>query len=389
MLVHMILNGQTDRRQVFAAYLHELDGGVAPKDAWQHSFGREDIYRALREYSMRRIVTMRQYKPSDQIVRAPGVAVPISAADVECTLGEVLAAQQKTAPAVQHFDRALAAAPGSGRAIVGKATAENRVPTLAAGRDATPDWFSDYMVGSQLLESRETPDRVSIDGARAALTRAAAVRGDIPNLQVLLAMAAERTQADAALSVDALMKAHAAAPVRDDYSIFLARALARAGRFADARGVLGSVIAHPHEPGARDYALSTMKQIVTAEEYVRRGAKASEVIPPDQPATDGPPPPERVHWVFRELKDAEQRTEGQLERIECAGKRVDFFVRTADGVASFHADSFDRVEFITYRTELQGTLNCGARTPADHVYVSWRPGEPEGIAVAIEFLPKE
>lgn len=389
MLVHMLLNGQTDRRQAFTAYLHELDAGVAPKDAWQHSFGREDIYRALHEYATRRVVTMRQYKPSDQIVRASGVAVPISAADVECTMAEVLAAQRKTTPAVQHFDRALAAAPGSARAIVGKATAEDRAPTVAGAPEATSDWFSDYMVGSEILESRQTPDAASIDAARAALTRAAAVRGDIPNLQVLLAMAAQRARADAAVSVDALLKAHAAAPVRDDYSIFLARALARAGRFADARGVLGSVMAHPHQQGARDFAMATMKQIVAAEQFVSRGSKASDAIPPDVPATDGPPPPARVRWVFRELKDGEQRTDGRLERIECAGTRVDFLVRTEDSVVRFHADSFDRVEFISYRTDLQGTVSCGARTPADHVYVSWTPAEPDGIAVAIEFLPKE
>ena len=387
MLVHMLLNGQTDRRQAFAAYLHELDASVAPKDAWQHSFGRDDINRALREYAMRRIVMMRQYKISDQIVRASGLAVPISAADVECTMGEVLAAQRKTAPAVQHFDRALAAVPGSARAIVGKAMAEDRAPTLAATPDASSDWFSDYMVGSGILESRQTPDLASSAAARAALARAAAVRSDVANLQVLLAMAAQRTQADAALSVDALLKAHAAAPVRDDYSIFLARALARAGRFADARGVLGTVMAHPHQPGARDFAVATMKQIVTAEQFVSRGSKASDAIPPDVPATDGPPQPEPVRWVFRELKEGEKRTEGQLERIECGAKGVAFLVRTGDGVVRFHADAFDRVEFITYRTDLEGNVSCGARTPADRVYVSWTPGEPDGIAVAVEFLP--
>jgi hypothetical protein len=387
MLVHMLLNGQTDRQQAFAAYLRELGAGAASKDAWQHNFGRDDVYRALREYATRQTVTMRQYKPSDQIVFASGVAVPISIADVECTMGEVLAAQQKTDPAMQRFDRALAAAPGSARAAVGKAAAQHHAPALPATPDASPDWFSDYMVGSQLLESRETMDRASSDAARAALTRAAAVRGEIPNLQVLLAMAAERTQEDPTLSVTALMKAHAAAPVRDDYSVFLARALARAGRFAEARGLLGSIMAHPYQPGGRDFALATMKQIVTAEQFVSRGSKASDAIPPDVPATDGPPQPERVRWVFRELKDGEQRTEGQLERIDCAGKRVDFAVRTADGVVHFHADAFDRVEFITYRTDLQGMVNCAPRTPPDHVYVSWKPGDPDGIAVAIEFLP--
>lgn len=217
MLVHMILNGQADRRQSFAAYLQELGAGTAPKDAWQHTFGRDDVYRALREYATRQTVTMRQYKPSDQIVFASGVGVPVPPADVECTLGEVLAAQQNTAAAVQRFDRALAAAPGSARATVGKAAAE----------------------------------------------------------------------------------------------------------------------------------------------------------------------------LFRELKAGEQRTEGQLERIDCAGKGIEFLVRTGDGVIRFHADAFDRVEFITYRTDLEGKVNCGARTPADRVYVSWTPGSPDGTAVAVEFLPKE
>jgi hypothetical protein len=53
----------------------------------------------------------------------------------------------------------------------------------------------------------------------------------------------------------------------------------------------------------------------------------------------------------------------------------------------------DAVDFISYRKSLTGAVSCGARTPPDHVYVTWRevsgsPGGVKGRAVAVEFLPK-
>jgi hypothetical protein len=95
--------------------------------------------------------------------------------------------------------------------------------------------------------------------------------------------------------------------------------------------------------------------------------------------------------LLRKLEAGEQRTEGVLERIECGNKEsATFHVTGPDGFSEFWAARMADVDFITYRDDLQGTVNCGRLKEPARVYVTWRSGdtaEAEKIAVAIEFLP--
>jgi len=387
LLVHMLLHGQPDRRPTFAGYTRELSTGAAPEAAWQHHFGNDDVYKAVRLYAGRSLMSARQYTLSDQIVRAPAVAVPIAPHDLETTLAEVLSAEARSDLAAERFDRALALQPGSARASVGKAHARAAVPRLIATTGTPPDWLGDYMIGATLLEHSEAIDRASLEAARAALGRVVVARPELPNAYVLLAMASDKVDGDPKAAVDALTKAHVAVPARDDYTITLAHALMRTGDFAGARSVLGGVLAHPHLPGARDMAIAAMGQVVAAEQRAATRASDAARAAQDTPSSTVAEPAE-PQPVFRKVGAGEQRVEGQLQRIDCSPKRIEFIVDVGDRVAHFRAAKMEQVEFITYRTDLQGSVACGARTPADPVYVTWRPGELDGTVVAIEFVPR-
>ncbi len=96
--------------------------------------------------------------------------------------------------------------------------------------------------------------------------------------------------------------------------------------------------------------------------------------------------------LFRNLRPGEQRLEGTLENIDCvAGKGVTFQVRSGAAVVAVTSPDFTSVAFITYRSDLTGSVTCGPVKPSLPVYVTWRAGTAEGskIGVAIEFLPKE
>ena len=391
LLMHMILHGEPDRRQLFAAYARELAGGIPADAAWQHQFGNEEMFKALRMYAQRQTIYAREYKLPERISGDRGVASTLTAADAENTLGEVLLALQRSEPAKQRFDRALALQPSSTRAAIGKARASGTPPRVAAPPDQASDWISDYMIGAALIEERDL-DRASLDVARAALARAAAARDDMPNVQVLFAMANERADADGRLVIEALKKAYAAAPVRDDYAVYLARALARAGDFASARSLLGELMARPFLPGGGDMARAAMGEVVRAEESARRGANPVDALPADHPATDPPSStpakPAEAKPVFRDVGAGEQRVEGRLQRIDCSPKRIEFIVDTGDRVAHFEAAGMDKVEFISYRDDLQGSVACGERNPPDPVYVTVKPGDLDGTVVAMEFLPR-
>jgi hypothetical protein len=95
--------------------------------------------------------------------------------------------------------------------------------------------------------------------------------------------------------------------------------------------------------------------------------------------------------VFRDLAAGEQRLEGMLERISCPDKAaVTFHVRTITGEETLQAPKFEAVDFITYRDDLSGSINCGPLKAPMRVYVTWRQGAGPDVrtVVAIEFLPK-
>ena len=284
LLVHMMLHGQPERRPAFAGYIRDLSAGKPTGDAWDHAFGGDDIYKALQQYSRRLTITARRYTLSDQIARAPGVVVSLAPVDLETTLGEVLVGMQKPAPAIERFNRALALQPTSVRAAMDLANAAGRVPEVAHAPDPS-DWLSDYMIGATLIEHGQALDRGSLDVARTVLARAAAAKPDLPNVQVLFAMADEFATPGAPAILDALKKAHAAAPVRDDYSMMLARALARDGDFAGARSILGEVMARPSFPDSRDDALAIMRQVVAAEAGKKKGQRPTDAWRPVKPST--------------------------------------------------------------------------------------------------------
>ncbi len=66
-------------------------------------------------------------------------------------------------------------------------------------------------------------------------------------------------------------------------------------------------------------------------------------------------------------------------------------MQLAGRAARFTATDLESVQFITYRGNDTSAITCGARTPAERIYLTWRPAADaeglDGIAVAVEFLP--
>jgi hypothetical protein len=63
-------------------------------------------------------------------------------------------------------------------------------------------------------------------------------------------------------------------------------------------------------------------------------------------------------------------------------------VKTGAATERFDATTLDGIEFISYREDLDGAIRCGARTPPEPVYVTWRKGGATRQVVAVEFLLK-
>jgi hypothetical protein len=125
--------------------------------------------------------------------------------------------------------------------------------------------------------------------------------------------------------------------------------------------------------------------------------------------------------TLRPRAPGEEQARGLLTEIECPAKGVILHVRVGERTLRLRSDDLARIKFTTYTTEVKGELDCGPRTPANHVLVTYRPaqgasaaadsaGPParraaarrakgkrapdkppkvDGEAVAVDFIPKE
>ena len=65
------------------------------------------------------------------------------------------------------------------------------------------------------------------------------------------------------------------------------------------------------------------------------------------------------------------------QRIDCAPNgRVALVIRANGELKQFSAAAFSDIDFVSYRNDLTGSINCGDRKPADVVVVTWVRSHP-------------
>jgi hypothetical protein len=241
------------------------------------------------------------------------------------------------------------------------------------------------------------PDPASLEAARRYFSAARTSRPELAN--ALARMAELELLSRAGPSVEtraAIERARALAPGRPEYAMIHAQILAQQEDFTAARAVLEPLLSNQYSADVRDGARSLLAQIVDVEtrRLVRSGglpATPATTAPvgnatPEFPTRPAGPP------AFRELQAGEQRLEAVLERIECDGGKAVFHVNTTTGPTTFTAARLGDVDFITYRADLTGSVECGTSKRPMPVYVTWRSGSDASrgrIVVAIEFLQKD
>jgi len=181
--------------------------------------------------------------------------------------------------------------------------------------------------------------------------------------------------------------------------------LAAAGRYADARNVLGTLIGHPHWKTSRDTAMRMMRWVVEREQRATMFASAPAPAARDEARAAAPASgagtaetavdttnntESDVQPLYRDVQPGEQRAEGLLEQVACdSGKPVVVTVRYPDRVVRYQAARLTDIEFITYEPAKGGRFSCGPRVPPDRVFLTWKIGAGgTATVVAVEFLPK-
>jgi hypothetical protein len=393
-LVHMILRAEPSRAPQLAAYVERVSRGDEPTAAWQEAFGGVNMDQELDHYIRQQTFRAVKYGFGESSGKVEAAATAMTASDVQAFLADFQTELDDYDAAAARLADLANRDPSNARAGVAAARLSlmqdrpgeigDRLRTMAP----PADWFLAYLAGVTLADQDSRTDRCEASDVEAVERLLAVARSSGHEFPNAVARAAElELQAEGVPSAEteaALERARQLAPGRDDYTFLHAQILVRRREFDKARSLLGTLLAFG-PPDVRDAARRMMGRIVEYESTLAPGA------PPSAPPSMSPATP-TVTPLFRQIQPGEQRLEAVFEKTECVtGKPITFYFKAGDQTVTATAAKFDEVEFITYRTDLTGSISCGLVKEPMRVYLTWRPGQPEGakIVVAIEFLPKD
>ena len=391
-LVHMLLNGEPRRDKAFNEYVKLVSSGRSAADAWTEAFADPKIMEQLRRYVRQFSMTGYAFTFNKDIAPATFVVTTPAAADVQAALGD-LRRHVAGQPPAAHIN----AIPGpptpyvkavKGLVYLDDGDHDAALPLLLEAASSATDWLVRYRAATGLeritnAAGRTETGQKAASAAIEALNAVIQARPDLPHALALKALVLG--PGDDGLAT--LKRARELAPGHEHYAIWQAQFHLDRREYADARKLLAPLLSPVFPRDIRDYARTIMGRTVTAEQAAARRAASGD--PASTPA-ERPAQAAEMQWVFRALQPGELRIEGTLERIECPRIGIILHVRQADRTMRFAAEKFDAIEFLTYRDDLNGSVQCGPRTPADPVYLTYVADAKgaDGRVVAVEFLPK-
>ena len=401
-LVHYLLLGDNGvHARQFAEFSSPLMNGIPPEAASQKAFGLTipQLEKKLRGYLASDRFPFAMVKFSSRIASLALPAAPMADAEAHATLGELLLRLQRPDEARVQLDAALALDSGCGpahesmgRLLAGARQfdrARDHLAAAVAGPGAT--WLTHYTYGRTLLEARS--GTAGDDEIARAFARAVEMKPDFADGYAELAWVRSQSPGGLDDALRAARKATELEPGKDEHSMLLANVLANRQDFAASRAIADrlarkSTDAHVQQ-SARDL-LAQIDRIEHPAEGLTRAAADSDGGSSTTAGAKAPPSPGFIP-AFREIRTGELRKAGKLTRIDCPRSGLTFTIATKDGALVFGAARFEDVEFITYREDLAGRVQCGLRTPPDVVLVTYQPaasaGRLAGQVVAVEFPP--
>ena len=353
---------------------------------------------ALREYIQRETFPSLNFEFSERIgVLGEMPVVPITAAEAHATLGEMLMSMRRHAEAQGQIEAALAVDPeyGPAHAAMGRLLVETdrvdaarpHLERAVAGSGAT--WLTHFTYASLL---RRTPDAARPDTA-AAIERALRTSIDLnPDFAESYAELASLKADDPATSREALgliERALVRAPGTERYIYMLGAILARNKDYARAKPLLTRMADGAADDWVRRSSADLLARIRKYEEDVARAPRDDARRAPVEALGNV----SRIMPVFRATGAGEERAAATLNAIECTPEGVALVVSMDGRQVKLRIPDLAKVEFITYREDLKGKVQCGARERADPVLITYRPDASArdgalGEAVAVEFPPE-
>ena len=411
-LVHYLILGEEQKFAKHAAAFAFALGNGQPLDQAARDtlgIGAADLEKGLRRYIGRNVFHSQRVALSERIAKIGVVqAMPVAKADVHATLGDVLLQMNRREDARAELAAALALDSGHGAAHASLGTLDVWEGNSEASRRhfeqavASPSatFLSHYYFGvalSQALLETQAPAADDLATMERTFRRAIELNAAFADSYAQLAWVVGRQANRTNEATELMIKALKLAPGREDYLLGLGTLLSNAQDFVAAKQILAPLVARSGDEGIRKLAGARLDQIVDYEkrraEWDARSRSAREPLSgSSSDDSSAPTGASTVILKLRERKPGESRYSGRLTSIECSAKGIVLVVKVDAEIVRARAPKFDGVEFITYRENSEGRVECGLRPSPERVLLTLRPDpgtRTRGAAVAIEFVPDE
>jgi tetratricopeptide (TPR) repeat protein len=407
-LVHYLLLGEQQKYVSHAGnFVAALADGASFEDACQRQLGLtgDQLQQLLTRYIRGDMFPMQSARFTERIGRIDDLPVtPVSEAEVHATLGDVLLNMGRTADARVELERAVALDAGYAPAHTSLGLVASREKggddarkelEMAAGLP-TATYVSQFEFANGLAQSWANPQPGDGEKIEKALRRAIELNPSFPDAYEMLAWKLGQNEAGVDEALRLVDKALDLAPGREAYVFRKATLLANKQDFTGARSLLTQIIRGGSDETVRANAQRELAQV---DDFERRKAAFETNRTSGTPAggaggsvveTVGR---QRTMLALRPMQAGENRVFGRLAAIQCAATGVVVVVRTPEGATlRAHAAKFNQIDLITYREDLRGGVQCGARPTADPVLLTFTPdanSTNSGKAVAVEFMPPD
>ena len=423
-LMHYLTFGNQARREQLTRYLNTMNAGASPDAAMKSGFAADlpAIEKELRDYLLRLAFPAVVYNFETTARATVDVrAEKLNETEAEGYLGDLMARSSERADdARARLTKAIASNPDAARALYALGLLElrnsrsdealpllERAATLQPGEAAFVTAYGFGLVERLRAANDDAERRSLLERARATLSRSMEL-GPASAYTLATAGYLEQLAGNGGRAVDLLKRAVAAAPSEESYRLMLAEELARQGDYEGATSHLGLLVGRGSDEVTRNRAREALGRVAQRRnlEAARAAARASaDQARPDSVATAQPeaapatPPPARSESggrfipALRQLGANEQRALGVFRSIQCRQGSFVLEVQTPTELIRLAAAQLSDIDFISYRTDTPGSVNCGAVPGLPPVLATYRPaadGSAAGIrgdAVAIELIP--
>ncbi|HEU0183717.1 MAG TPA: tetratricopeptide repeat protein [Blastocatellia bacterium] len=418
-LVHYMLLGDGGKRQPqFIRFVNALAGGAPVDDSFKQIFQTDyaALEKELRAYIGRNSYYVQNLTFSEKLsFDADMQTAPLSEAETQYYLGDVLCRIQRREEGEEYLKRAVALDPKLAPAFASLGISSLRrnqfaealkyleQAVAANSRNHLAHYYYAYTLYRQVYNEREFGGGMPEDKLklmRAALDSAIQLAPDFPEIYNLLGIIYIATGENLGAGVNALKKAMSIAPGREDYAMTLAQLYLRQEKLAEARQVVEPLARGASRPEIRSRAESLLETIAKIEQFKAQSRAATgsqtpagsgETPAPTSSVRSGETP--RPPRLTVKPRFEGEKVEGLLTHADC-NRGITLTIKSAVKTVKLHAPSPERVKFISYIAGGAGEITCGPIKPAKQVVVTYQPStDPKsqfiGEPIAVEFVKSD